>query len=43
MEFYAKAFEADVYKRQALLLAVCIIPFVELSKWLQRKNPKFQK
>ena len=27
----------------ALLLAVCIIPIVELSKWLQRKDPKFQK
>lgn len=26
----------------ALLLAISIIPIVEFTKWLQRKNPKFQ-
>lgn len=27
----------------SIALAVCIIPIVEISKWIQRKNPKFQK
>ncbi|MEG0688530.1 MAG: cation-translocating P-type ATPase, partial [Hungatella sp.] len=27
----------------SLLLSLCIIPIVEITKWLQRKNPKFQK
>lgn len=27
----------------SLALSICIIPFVELTKWLQRKSPAFQK